>query len=155
MDYNERFYYEDGQIFYRPEFKAKGIRRGFPVGNPNKDGHLKATVNKKTVFVHRIVWEMINGPIPDGMTIDHINHIRDDNRIENLRLATRQQNVHNTLQRDGNLPRGVRERNGRFFAVVKVGGKQVWGGGYSTPEEASEVATCMRNELHGGFACHV
>lgn len=45
-----------------------------------------------TVMAHRAIWEAVNGPIPDGMEIDHINMIRDDNRIENLRLVTLREN---------------------------------------------------------------
>ena len=44
---------------------------------------------------HRIIWEMHHGPIPEGMEIDHINHVTDDNRIENLRLVTRKENCKN------------------------------------------------------------
>lgn len=48
-------------------------------------------------FVHRIVWETFNDKIPVGMQIDHINHLRDDNRIENLRCLTPIENLHNRL----------------------------------------------------------
>ncbi|WP_436868476.1 HNH endonuclease signature motif containing protein, partial [Enterobacter hormaechei] len=42
-----------------------------------------------------MIWEMHNGPIPQNMEIDHINRIKLDNRLENLRLATRRQNACN------------------------------------------------------------
>lgn len=37
---------------------------------------------------HRAVWTFFNGHIPDGLEINHINGIKDDNRIENLELVT-------------------------------------------------------------------
>ncbi|WP_369076650.1 HNH endonuclease signature motif containing protein, partial [Staphylococcus cohnii] len=43
-----------------------------------------------------MVWEGFNGRIPDGYMVDHINRNKQDNRIENLRLVTRSQNVHNS-----------------------------------------------------------
>lgn len=43
---------------------------------------------KKQVRAHRVVWMAAHGPIPKGMMIDHINRVRDDNRIENLRLVS-------------------------------------------------------------------
>ncbi len=55
-------------------------------------GHAARTVNSNgftsTVYIHRQLWEAINGPIPDDRTIDHKNRIKTDNRMENLRLAT-------------------------------------------------------------------
>jgi hypothetical protein len=39
-------------------------------------------------FVHRLVAEAFIGPRPIDKTVDHINRVRDDNRIENLRYAT-------------------------------------------------------------------
>jgi hypothetical protein len=53
------------------------------------------TVKNKTVnlFVHRVVWEIVNGPIPDGFTVDHINNDKQDNRIENLQLLSAKENI--------------------------------------------------------------
>lgn len=56
-----------------------------------KGGYLQAT----NQMVHRLVWEAFNGKIPEGMEIDHINCIRDDNRLENLRLVTHKENCNN------------------------------------------------------------
>ena len=52
---------------------------------------------KETYKVHRLVWEAFNGEIPEGMEIDHINTIRDDNRLENLRCVTPKENRNNPL----------------------------------------------------------
>lgn len=66
----------------------------------DKYGYVVVTIStkidnkKKNVypFVHRIVWETFNGVIPDDLTIDHINEISTDNRIENLQLMSREDN---------------------------------------------------------------
>lgn len=62
-----------------------------------KDGRRVCHVmfSRKLYFAHRIIWELHNGAIPDGMEIDHINGDSTDNRIENLRLATREVNTRN------------------------------------------------------------
>ena len=58
--------------------------RGITIGYKGQD-----------LYAHRIVWEMHHGPIPEGFVIDHINGNPFDNRIQNLRLATKTQNYHN------------------------------------------------------------
>ena len=52
---------------------------------------------RKQFRVHRIVWETFNGTIPAGMEIDHINAIRDDNRLDNLRVVTSKENHANPI----------------------------------------------------------
>lgn len=44
-------------------------------------------------LVHRLVWEAFNGPIPQGMQVNHINEDKTDNRLENLNLMSPQQNL--------------------------------------------------------------
>ena len=48
---------------------------------------------RKNYFQHRFVFEAIKGSIPEGYEIDHKNEVKTDNRIKNLQLLTRQQNV--------------------------------------------------------------
>ena len=52
-------------------------------------------IDGKFYSVHRLVYETFFGEIPEGMVIDHINGIRDDNRIENLRCITQSENAMN------------------------------------------------------------
>lgn len=53
----------------------------------------------KLLSVHRLVWEAFNGPIPEGMQIDHINGVNNDNRLCNLRVVTPKENVNNPVTR--------------------------------------------------------
>jgi hypothetical protein len=48
---------------------------------------------QKKYSVHRVVWEAVNGPIPDGMVINHLNGVKTDNRIGNLEMVTPSENT--------------------------------------------------------------
>lgn len=67
----------------------------------NSDGYMVLVLHndskRKEYKVHRLVYEAFVEPIPDGYEIDHINTIRDDNRIENLRICTHTENNRNPL----------------------------------------------------------
>lgn len=65
-----------------------------------RNGYLRANINKKTYSIHILVWNTFVGEIPPGMVLDHINGIRDDNRLENLRCVTQSENMHNA-QKNG------------------------------------------------------
>lgn len=92
----ERFLYVDEKLVYRESGykRAKGAAIRTWVGN--KQGHHYCAYGGKSVCVHRVVWILHNGSIPEGVVIDHINRVPSDNRIENLRLATKSQNKLNT-----------------------------------------------------------
>ncbi len=66
-----------------------------------RQGYLLVTTmiaGKKTVTgAHRIIWTHFNGPIPRGLTINHRNGVKDDNRPENLELATYSQQRRHAL----------------------------------------------------------
>ncbi len=82
----------------RLALKGKGLvwldgkRKGMEAGNLTPDGYKRVEFNNISYKAHRIVYSMANGEIPEGMMIDHINRIKDDNRLENLRLATPSEN---------------------------------------------------------------
>lgn len=73
---------------------------GKEVGYNGNKGYRYVQVGDKKVLIHRFIWEAFNGGIPEGMEIDHINAVRDDNRLENLRLVTHKENCNNPLSID-------------------------------------------------------
>ncbi len=60
----------------------------------NSDGYLMIMINGKAYPAHRLAWLIVYGTMPDGF-IDHINRVRTDNRISNLRLVTHSENMQN------------------------------------------------------------
>ena len=74
-------------------------------GQKHKNGYLFCMVRKhgqnrqKGYYVHRFVYECFNGIIPDGKVIDHVNNIKDDNRLCNLQLMSQQENCKKSAKR--------------------------------------------------------
>ena len=90
---------DEGRLYWKakPHNKANSIRIGLEITTKNIDGYYRVTLGGKTYPVHRIVWAMINGADPGEFSIDHINGVVNDNRPENLRLATPSQNAQNRI----------------------------------------------------------
>ena len=100
----------DGKKFYKhPEFSNYAANKDGDVINvktgifmkksKNNSGYLtfgiynKDLKKTKSNFQHRFVYEVFNGKIPPNLEIDHVNNLKTDNRIKNLQLLTRQQNI--------------------------------------------------------------
>jgi hypothetical protein len=122
---------------------ADGILRrrksGRAVGTISDKGYLRTRIAGRFVPVHRIVFAIHNGRlIADGMEVDHINRARTDNRPENLREVTRQQNRWNATPRQPNSAgaRGVYAHKGAFHARIMVDRKLLHLGRFKTTEEA-------------------
>lgn len=132
---------------------AARSEKGAKAGSLSGTGYYAVRRLGKNILCHRIVWELHNGPIPEGMLIDHINGIKTDNRIENLRLATKAQNVQNQRMQRSNTS-GVKglSRHGQIWAgQIRCNGTR-----YSFASKSrSKVEAWLlktRNELHGEFA---
>lgn len=83
----------DGVLYSK--FNTINHRCGDAVGYIDSSGYCEFKHNGKPYKAHRVIWEINYGKIPSNMEIDHINGIRSDNRIENLRLVTRLDNTRN------------------------------------------------------------
>jgi hypothetical protein len=112
---------------------------GSVVGWANDSGYLITTVFGKKIRVHRIVWEMHNGDIPDGLEIDHINRDRKDNRIENLRLANRhEQNLNLSKRRSASGVTGVvfNKKDSKWQSQIGFKRSHIYLGQFNSKEAA-------------------
>ena len=64
-----------------------------PIGCLSNMGYLMFSVRKKKYYIHREVYKTFNGPIKDGLVIDHRNGDITDNRLENLQAVTQSENT--------------------------------------------------------------
>ena len=139
-DWNNVFDYRDGKLFWKN--RAGNVAKGSRAGCLTGIGYRVLTFQKKIRKEHRVIWELHNGPIPEGLEIDHINAKRDDNRIENLQVLTPRQNVQKRSRQRQNkvhdLPMYVtRQKSGRYQAsILSHDRKRLTFGTFDTPEEA-------------------
>ncbi len=104
-------------------------------------GYRMVRVGGKGYLAHRLAWFMFHGEWPSG-DIDHINRDRTDNRLSNLRLATRQQNLRNARLSSLNScgSKGVHLYQGRYWsAAIWNDGKKKHLGYFDTQELAAEA----------------
>ena len=141
MDWNSIFEYRDGHLYHK--VSRVGCRKGDRVGTQRPDGYWKLCAKRKQYRVHRVIYEMHNGPISADVDIDHINRDRSDNRIENLRLATRSQNIQNAYNR------GTARRGDKWRARILIDEKRITLGTYNTEEEAHQAYVEAKKKYHG------
>lgn len=117
-----------------------GRRAGNMAGTQMLSGYRQISVDGVYYFEHRLAWYVTNGYYPE-QAVDHINRVRNDNRIANLRLATRSENSQNLSMLCSNTSgiRGVTFDNvrGLWIAQIKQGGKNIQLGRYETKLEAA------------------
>lgn len=115
-------------------------------------GYGAFTLNKTSYYAHRVAWEAQKGPIPEGMTVDHMCFNRKCVNIGHLRLLTHRENTQHRLvanYRNTSGYRGVwwNESNKGFCAVVHSMGETYYLGTFKDPREAGIVAAQKRRDL--------
>jgi hypothetical protein len=146
------FTYSDGELIYI-NTKGRGVA-GRAAGSRNEYGYVRTSViGFKYLLVHRLIWILHYGAIPDDLFIDHINGQRDDNRISNLRLVNRSQNKRNSGIYATNTVgvRGVTMDKGKFRTRLSSNGKTYELGSYDTKAEAKAAYEAVAKVLDGEY----
>lgn len=112
---------------------------------------MRVDEKKNPVYMHRQIMGLVPG---DGLEVDHINRNELDNRRENLRVCTREENVRNQAKRITNTSgfKGVSRKRGKWRATIFMNWKQISLGSFDTPELAYEAYCAAAKRLHGEFA---
>ena len=132
-----------------------GMHPGDVAGGDSGNGHIRIYVDGKRYMAHRLAWFISHGKWPREQ-IDHINGIKGDNRLVNLREATHAQNIQNIGKRRNNTTgyKGVSiaKPSGKYQAQIWVEGKIKHLGKFETPEEAYEAYCKAAKTMHKQFA---
>src|SRR5687768_17425464 len=107
----------------------------------------KSDGTKTTMQMHRLIMGL------DGPLVDHENHNGLDNRRENLRHATQQQNKRNQrIRKNTSGFKGVRWDKGKWQARIMIDGIQLNIGRYFEPLDAARAYDAAARQYHGEFA---
>ena len=126
------------------------------VGSKKYNGYVYFTFFNKSLSSHRLAWFIHNGHCDENLEIDHINGIRNDNRIENLRMATPSNNQHNKKIQKNNTS-GYKnvvwnKQCKKWQVIINVNKKGKHIGLYDSIEDAAESAKNARYNLLKSFA---
>lgn len=152
MDYNNLFKYENGDLYWISSPNSL-VPAGSKAGTLRKDGYIGIFIKGTYYFAHRVIWVMHNGEIPNGLIIDHIDGDRSNNKLENLRVCTFQENHFNRGKQSNNKSgfKGVswHKQKQKWVAQIKIEGKNKFLGFFINPEDAYSKY-CEMALLHYG-----
>jgi len=155
-----RYDYESGKLFWKDDWwpgSTKSREVGYLDGKQrnSQTGYIRFYHRDQRFMAHRVVWLLHYGEWPDG-EIDHIDGNGLNNRIENLRVVDRKQNMYNRpiykCNKIGYKGVWLDERSRRYRATISKDKKAYWLGTYNCPIEAARAYDRKAIELHGEYA---
>ena len=128
---------------------------GKMAGGPGGSGYIVIPIDDGRYQAHRLAWLYVHGEWPEHF-IDHINGIRSDNRLANLRDVSRQTNQQNMRKAPGakQMPLGVyfhhRKLLRRYSASIRIDGRTKHLGYFDDPEVAHDAYLQAKRRHHAG-----
>ena len=110
-----------------------------------RDGYvrvqLRSNGKRSDKYIHKLVAEAFLNHIPCGMeeVVDHIDHDKENNSVENLRLISNEENSSKKSKESSSSYMGVYLSSGKWRARKRVDGKQIHLGCFNTEEEAKSA----------------
>ena len=149
---HDLFEYKDGDLFWK-----KSLSNRAPVGNKagfRRKGYINISIRGKTYPAHSIIFCMFHGYFPK--IIDHIDGTRDQNKIENLREASINENARNCKRPSHNTSgyKGVSwdKNRKKWMAYITINNKFKSLGRFNTKEDAYKSYCVGAKKYFGEFA---
>ena len=151
MEQNTRRRFSDPVEGFHHRTERKGECLEY-TGHRDRLGYGKLNNKGRGMLAHRFAWELENGPIPEGLYLDHICHNPSCCDVAHLRLATQKQNMEHQRKAHSTSGSGVRgvywnKDRQRWVVQVRHNKKSHYFGLYEDLAEAERVAIAKRNEL--------
>lgn len=154
-----RYDHATGVFTWKVDPRFGRRRRGMVAGCLNRAGYTIIGIpGHGQLFAHRLAWAYVNGPVPAGMEIDHIDGDVANNAIPNLRLATSSQQKQNKRVQSNNRC-GLKgayyhacHKGKKWRSQIKVGDKLIFLGYFHAPEEAHAAYAAACEKHFGQFA---
>lgn len=129
----------------------RGVSPGKRAGSVTNHGYVSIRVDDKPYLAHRLAWLYVYGELPVKQ-IDHINGIRTDNRIQNLRECfgfENQQNMKRRIDNSSGLTNvSFHRQTGKWRSYITSHGRSKFLGLYQTKELAYEAYLSAKRDLH-------
>lgn len=128
------------------------------VGSLSSYGYLRICINKKHYMAHRLAWLYVYGEFPSKF-IDHIDNVRTNNCIKNLRIASKLQNAQNIKKshkdnKCGLLGVYLHKKSGLYHSRIMINGKQISLGYFKSAVSANVAYIKAKKDLHK-FYSHI
>lgn len=139
-------------VFTRRKHISSRYYAGSTVGTVNFWGYVILDIGGYKYMAHRVAWLYVHGEWPKH-NIDHINGVRTDNRICNLRdvpQSVNLQNRHVPAQNAPYLGVNFHKASGKWRATIGIDGTQKHLGCFATPEQARDVYLEAKRVVHTG-----
>lgn len=146
-----RYCEETGDFYWK--ISIGRVKHGSLAGHIHKNKYKYIKIDNNEYLSHRLAWLYIYGNFPNG-ELDHINRIKSDNRIINLRDVTNTENSHNRINSNSNNKTGflgVSIIGNTYRADIRVNKTLKYLGCFETPELAHKAYIRAKRELHQGM----
>lgn len=147
--------YDPETGLFTRRIKRAGIRANIgDIAGKFVDGdYVNIKINGKIYKAHRLAWMYVYGDFPDG-EIDHINRIKHDNRIKNLRIVNRCDNMQNIINPSKSNTCGFRgvsfkKEFGLYFSRIQTNNERIFLGYFDKAECAYAAYLEAKAKLHG------